>query len=185
MPPGDVTQVLKQWSRGEPGAVHELAPLVYETLRKVALAYLRKERSDHTLQATGLVNELFLNLMRQSRVNLEDRGHFYSFAAKAMRSILVDHARARAAHKRGSGEAPIELSPDLAWVDASSDQVVDLNAALDALEELDPSKSRMVELRVFLGCTAVEAAEVAGVSKATADRSYSFALAWLAERLGA
>lgn len=179
---GDITAILRRWTAGDATATSDLAPLVYEHLRKVALSYLRKERADHTLQATGLVNELFVRLLRLTRVEVHDRTHFYAFAARAMRGILVDHARARAAAKRAGVQIP--LAPDLAWIDADGPAMLDLGAALDELEALDQTKARIVELRVFLGCTAAEAAEMTGVSKATADRGYKFALGWLADRLG-
>ena len=183
--PGDITLILRRWAEGDRAAVGDLAPLVYDHLRRVATSYLARERSDHTLEATSLVNELFVRLMQQSRARLADRGHFYAFAARAMRGILVDYARGRAAGKRGGGGPRVELSPDLAWIDPEGPAMIDLDAALSDFEQLDPAKARVVELRVFLGCTAEEAAEVLGLSKATVDRHYSFAIAWLSERLEA
>lgn len=183
--PGDITLILRRWSEGDRAAVGDLAPLVYDHLRRVANSYLSRERSDHTLEATSLVNELFVRLLQQSRTRLADRGHFFAFAARAMRGILVDHARSRAAGKRGGGGPRVELSPDLAWIDPESPAMIDLDAALAEFENLDAARARVVELRVFLGCTAEEAAEVLGISKATADRYYSFAIAWLADRLEA
>jgi RNA polymerase sigma factor (TIGR02999 family) len=162
--------------------MEELTPLVYSHLRKVAMSYLRRERSDHTLNATGLVNELFLVLLGEKKATFEDRAHFFGFAAQSMRHILVNGARARHAAKRGAGETPLELSPDLAWIDAQGPEMIDLDRALDEMASMDPRKARVVELRIFLGCTSQEAADLMGISKPTVDRDLRFALAWLYER---
>jgi RNA polymerase sigma factor (TIGR02999 family) len=183
VPPGEVTILLRRWSDGEPGALDQLAPLVYDHLRVVAASYLNRERKDGTLQVTGLVNEFFLRLLKQKQVGLTSRSHFYAFAALMMRRILVDAARARLASKRGVDVAPLPLSPELAWVDPREEQMLDLDRALDELAAEEPNKARLIELRVFLGCTAEEAAELVGVSKATADRDMRYALAWLYDRL--
>jgi RNA polymerase sigma factor (TIGR02999 family) len=183
MPAGDITALLDRWTRGDQEAVRELTPLVYSHLRKVAMGYLRRERRDHTLEATGLVNELFLMFLKENKTRFEDRGHFYSFAARAMRHILVNHARTRRTAKRSAGETRVELSPDLAWVDPESPEMIDLDRALDELEAVEPRKAKVVELRVFLGCTSGEAAELMGISKPTVDRDLRFALAWLFDRM--
>jgi len=156
---------------------------VYDHLRSVAAGYLNRERGGGTLQATGLVNELFLRLMTQKRAELESRVHFYIFAARTMRRILVDSARARMAAKRGADTTPLPLSPELAWVDPREERMLDLDAALTDLAVAEPLKSRVVELRVFLGATAEETAELTQVSKATVDREMRFALAWLFNRM--
>jgi RNA polymerase sigma factor (TIGR02999 family) len=180
---GDITSLLDRWTQGDHEAVQALTPLVYSHLRKVAGSYLRRERSDHTLEATGLVNELFLVLLNEKRAKFEDRVHFFTFAARAMRRILVDHARTRQRAKRGLGEAHVELSPDLAWVDPDGPEMLDLDRALDEMESMEPRKARVVELRIFLGCTSAEAAELMGISKPTLDRDLRFALAWLFDRM--
>ena len=175
--------LLDRWARGDHQAVDDLSPLVYSHLREVAISYLRRERSDHTLEATGLVNELFLVLLNENRASFEDRVHFFAFAAYAMRRILVNHARTRQTAKRGSAEAHVELSPDLAWVNPEGPDMLDLDRALDELESTEPRKARVVELRICLGCTSAEAAELMGISKPTLDRDLRFALAWLFDRL--
>ena len=149
----------------------------------MARSFLRRERSEHTLQATGLVNELYLLLLKGTADPFRDRSHFFSFAARAMRRILVDHARARGSEKRGTAAAHVELSPEIAWIDPSGPEMLDVDRLLDELETLSARKAQAVELRIFLGCTAEEAAEVLGISKPTLDRDLRFSLAWLAERL--
>ena len=183
MSAGDITVLLDRWTQGDHEAVEALTPLVYAHLRKVASSYLRRERSDHTLEATGLVNELFLVLLNEKRAQFEDRVHFFTFAARAMRRILVNHARTRQTAKRGSAEAYVELSPDLAWVDPEGPEMLDLDRALDEMGSMEPRKARVVELRIFLGCTSAEAADLMGISKPTRDRDLRFALAWLFHRM--
>ncbi len=183
MPAGDITLLLDRWTEGDPDAVDALTPLVYSHLRKVAISYLRRERSNHTLEATGLVNELFLILLNEKRAKFEDRAHFFTFAARAMRRILVNYARSRQTAKRGAAEAHVELSPDMAWVNPEGPEMLDLDRALDEMETLEPRKARAVELRIFLGCTSEEAADLMGISKPTLDRDLRFALAWLFTRM--
>jgi RNA polymerase sigma factor (TIGR02999 family) len=183
MAAGDITVLLERWTHGDQEAIRELTPLVYSQLRKVAIGYLRRERPDHTLEATGLVNELFLMFLKEKKARFEDRAHFYSFAARAMRRILVNHARTRGTAKRSPGEIRVDLSPDLAWIDPEGPEMMDLDRALDELETLEPRKGKVIELRLFLGCTADEAAELMGTSKPTVDRDLRFALAWLFDRL--
>lgn len=175
---GEITLLLQRWASGDTKAVSELAPYVYDHLRSVAQSYLRRESPGHTLQATALVNELFLVLIRQQKTTLDNRSHFYSFAARTMRRILVDHARSRMAAKRGGGQRTA-LSQDLAWVDPQSAEMVDLDAALEELSQSEPEKARVVDLRIFLGATATETSSVLGRSKASVDRDLRFALAWL------
>jgi RNA polymerase sigma factor (TIGR02999 family) len=182
-PDGDITVLLNRWTTGDHQALEALTPLVYSHLRKVALSYLRRERSDHTLEATGLVNELFLVLLDEKKAKFEDRAHFFCFSARTMRHVLVNHARTRQAARRGAGEIRVELSPDLAWIDPEGPEMLDLDQALDEMESMEPRKARVVELRIFLGCTAGEAADLMGVSKPTVDRDLRFALAWLFDRV--
>jgi RNA polymerase sigma factor (TIGR02999 family) len=181
--PGEITLLLQRWSEGESGAVEQLAPLVYDHLRSVAAGYLNRERAGVTLQATGLVNELFVRLLKQKRAELTGRAHFFTFAARMMRRILVDAARARTAVKRGAPCERLSLSPELAWVDPREEGMLDLDQALDELAAAQPDKARIVELRVFLGCTSEETAELESISKATVDREMRFALAWLYKRI--
>jgi RNA polymerase sigma factor (TIGR02999 family) len=149
----------------------------------VAAAYIRRERHPDVLQATALVHELYLRLLNQRKTAWDDRRHFYTFAAKVMRMILIDHARERQAQMRGGGHDRVPLSDDLVWVDVNSPEVLDLNRALDELNALDAGKVQMVELRYFLGCTAEETAELMQVSKATVDRDLKFIKSWLFRRL--
>jgi RNA polymerase sigma factor (TIGR02999 family) len=180
---GDITVLLDRWTQGDEQAVDALTPLVYSQLRKVAISYLRRERPNHTLEATGLVNELFVVLLNEKRAKFADRAHFFAFTARAMRRILVNYARTRQTAKRGSAEIHVELSPDLAWVDPEGPEMLDLDRALDEMEATEPRKARVVELRIFLGCTSEEAAELMGISKPTLDRDLRFALAWLFDRM--
>lgn len=188
-PPGEITLLLRRWEQGEPSSFDELAPLVYDQLRAVAEAYLRKERPGHTLQATAVANEVFVDLLRLRRVSLRDRSHFFAFAAKLARRILVDSSRRASAVKRGSAFQRIPLDLELGWIDAARgtddhEGTLDLATALDELAELDPAKTRALELRYFLGCTVEETADLMEAPKRTIERSLEFSLAWLRQRLG-
>src|SRR5215472_13049164 len=181
--PANITQLLAEWRQGDGTAFEQLAPAVYDRLHAIAESYLRGERPTHTLQATALVNELFLRLMRNLNVQYDSREHFYAFAAKLMRRILVDYARRDASKKRGEHAERVLLAPELAWVDAASPELLDLDHALAELAELDPAKVRTLEIRFFLGATSTEAAELLGQSRARVDRDVNFALSWLHQRL--
>lgn len=181
--PANITQLLAQWREGDEAAFEQLAPAVYDRLHAIAESYLRGERPTHTLQATALVNELFLRLVKSSNMQYSSREHFYAFAAKLMRRILVDYARKDTAKKRGERAEPVMLAPELVWVDAASPELLDLDHALDELAELDPAKVRTIEIRFFLGATSTEAAELLGQSRARVDRDVNFALSWLHQRL--
>ena len=152
-------------------------------LRKLAAAKLAQEKPGQTLQATALVHEVYLKLLHQKKAGWADRSHFYAFAAKLMRMILIDHAREAQTQKRGGPAEHVPLSADLAWIDIAGPEMLELNRALDELAELDPLKVQLIELRYFLGCTAEEAGEIAQVSKATVDRDLKFARGWLYRRL--
>jgi RNA polymerase sigma factor (TIGR02999 family) len=182
--PGDITALLHRWNRGEAEALANLASLAYDDLRAIAAGYLRREHRNHTLQATGLVNELYLRLARQRSAELTDRRHFYSFAALMMRRILTDYARQAHALKRpGSQAVRVPLHPDLAWVDASGHEMIALDQAMGELEILDERKVRILELRFFLGCTNEETAELLSIGRASVDRDLKFAKTWLFRRL--
>lgn len=181
--PGEITLLLGRWEQGEPGAVESLAPLVYDQLRAIAEALLRNERPDHTLQATAIVNEVFMDLLRVRRLAINDRAHFFSFAAQLTRRVLVDSARKAKAEKRGAGWTRIPLDAELVWLSNRGAESLDLSAALNELEKLDASKTRAVELHYFLGCTIEETADILQVSTSTVDRSLRFSLAWLQGRL--
>jgi RNA polymerase sigma factor (TIGR02999 family) len=181
---GEITQLLARWEQGEPGAVEALAPLVYDHLHAVAEAYLRNERPDHTLQPTAVVNEVFVDLLRMRRLSLKDRAHFFTFAAQLTRRVLIDSARKAKSEKRGLGWQRAPLDAELAWLGGESAESLDLSQALNDLAELDPIKTRMVELHYFLGCTVDETADILEVSSRTVARSLLFSLSWLRERLG-
>jgi RNA polymerase sigma factor (TIGR02999 family) len=180
---GNITLLLHQWSSGDSAALEELFGLVYPQLKQIARSLFRGERPENILQPTILVNELYLKLLRNHSLKLEDRSHFYSFAARLMRRVLLDQARMENRLKRDGGIA-IELSDDLATVSGSSSpEIIDLDRALTDLDQIDPRKCRMLELRFFLGFTADETAELLTVSKATVDRDLKFARSWLYDRL--
>src|SRR5580658_2734574 len=148
---GDITILLAKWKDGEASAFEELMPLVYPHLRQVAAAYVRRERNPDVLQGTALVHEVYLRLLNQKKAEWGDRSHFFTFAARVMRMILIDHARGNQAQIRGGGSQRVPLSDDLPWVDIGSSELLDLNRALDELGELDAYKSQLVEVRYFLG----------------------------------
>ena len=180
---GDITQLLHEWKDGRPEALQQLIPLVYPDLKRIASGYLRREQPGHTLQATGLVHELYLKLCNQREANWEDRSHFYTFAAKVMRMILIDHARQTQAQMRGGGQERVPLGEDLVWVTYGSPELLDLNHALGELGELDAYKVQLVELRYFLGCTEEETASLMQVSKSTVKRDLKFTKSWLFRRV--
>jgi RNA polymerase sigma factor (TIGR02999 family) len=180
---GEITLLLAKWRDGEASAFEELMPLVYSHLREVAASYIRRERNPDVLQATVLVHELYLRLLNQRKAEWEDRRHFFTFAAKVMRLILIDHARESQAQMRGGGYERVTLSDELAWINIDSAELLDLNRALDELAALDPQKVQLVELRYFLGCTSEETAALMQLSKSTVDREMKFIRSWLFHRL--
>lgn len=179
---GEITVLLHRWREGDPQALDQLMPLIYPRLKSIADS-LERHYNPNSLQATALVNEAFLRLVKQSKVGWEGREHFFSLAALAMRQILTDHARTAIAAKRGGDRRRIPLHEHLQWISINHEELLDLNTAVDALADFDPRKARVVELRYFLGCTADETAEVLGISKATVDRECDVARAWLFRRL--
>ena len=179
----DVTELLLQWSEGNKGALDELMPLVTRELRDLARSYLLKERSGHTLQPTALVNEVYLRLVDRRRVSWQGRAQFFGFAARTMRRILVDHARARRRAKRGSGMEPVTLDETIGLTTGKEIDVLALDEALRDLAKLDERQSRLVELRFFAGLTVEETAQVLGVGTATVVRDWSTAKAWLYAQL--
>jgi RNA polymerase sigma factor (TIGR02999 family) len=179
---GDITQLLRQWSDGHDEAFRELLPLAYNRLRFMAYARMRRERPDHTLQPTALVGELYLRLAGAKLTGWKDREHFYSFCAKAMRWILTDHAKSRIREKRRI-EMALPPTEDMRWLGAREQDTFDLDRALSRLEEIDSRKAKVIELRVYLSCTADETAEILKLSKATVDREMRLACAWLCREL--
>ena len=180
----EVTVLLRRWSDGDERALDRLMPLVYEELRRVAHRRLAAERSDHTLQTTALVHEAYAR-MAEADLRLQDRAHFFALAARTMRRILVDYARARLAEKRGGGAQAITLdrvSVELADQGEHAD-ILALHEALEALERQDPRKAQVIEAHIFGGLTYDETAAALGISAATVDRDLRMAKAWLAREL--
>jgi RNA polymerase sigma factor (TIGR02999 family) len=161
-----------------------MMPLVYEELRRLAHLYMGRERAGHTLQTTALVNEAYLRLIDQRRVEWQNRAHFIAIAARLMRQILVEHARGRQAVKRGGGQFVLSLSEADRIIPRGDVNLIALDEALRRLEAIDPQKSRVVELRYFGGLTIEEAAEALGISAATIKRDWTIARAWLRREIG-
>lgn len=180
---GEVTRLLAGWRTGDPAAFEALVPLVYEQLHRIAIGVMRAERSDHTLQPTALVNELYVRLLNQRTISWSDREHFFTFVARVMRNILIDHARTNKAARRGGDNQKLPLADDLAWVNTADDGLIDLDAKLAQLEKMDSRKARVVELRFFLALTNEEVADILGVSRPTIERDIRFIRAWLYREL--
>ncbi|HEX4945797.1 MAG TPA: sigma-70 family RNA polymerase sigma factor [Blastocatellia bacterium] len=177
--PQEVTRLLLAWGNGNPGALDELLPLVYQELHRLAARHLSRERTGHTLQTTALIHEAYLRLIQQKEVEWQNRAHFFAVAATLMRRILVDHARARQYHKRGGGARRVTFDEALEVSDERAAEVVALDEALTALAEFDARKSRMVELRFFGGLSIEETAAVLQVSPGTVMRDWTLAKTWL------
>lgn len=178
-PTDNVTQLLIELSNGDGEAVDILLPLIYDELRKLAANYLRRERPDHTLQPTALVHEAYLRLVDQTRVNWQNRAHFFGVAAQIMRRLLVDHARKHNAAKRGQDFQKLSLDENIDRAVERSEELIALDDALKALAEFDPQKARMIELRYFGGLSIEETADVLGTTPTTIKRHWRFAKAWL------
>ena len=182
--PGDVTQLLTDWARGDVAALNSLAPIVYSELRKIADGYLRRERSSHTLQPTALVHEAWLRLVRQDRPDFHSRKHFYALAAQIMRRILVDHARTVQSEKRGGLATRVDLFPEtLNYASGNADEFLALDQALTRLSAVSPRKAQVIELRYFGGLEVQETADMLGVSVATVTREQRTAEAWLSHTI--
>ena len=181
----DVTQLLANWSKGDQAALDQLMPLVYGELRRLASAYLRRERSNHTLQSTALVHEAYLRLAADHRPQMQSRAHFLAIAARVMRHILVDYARSRDTDKRGSDLIKVTLGAAEQTPAAADVDVVALDDALEALAAIDAQQGQVVELRFFGGLSIEETAEALGISPATVKRDWSTARVWLYRELDA
>jgi RNA polymerase sigma factor (TIGR02999 family) len=181
---GDVSQLLAEYRGGDRGALDRLIPLVHAELRRIAARSLRAERRDHTLQPTALVSEAYLRLVEQQNASWQDRAHFLACASRIMRNILVDHARAHRADKRGGGQLRVTLGEEALQTEGPKADFVALDAALDRLAERDEQTSRIVELRYFGGLSNEETAEALGVSERTVKRGWALARAWLRRELG-
>jgi RNA polymerase sigma factor (TIGR02999 family) len=175
----NVTKLLLELSNGEHSAVDALLPVVYDELKKLAASYLRRERVGHTLQPTALVHEAYIRLIDQTRVNWQNRAHFFGVAANVMRRILVDHARKHNAGKRGVEYQKFSLDENVNKAVEISNELIALDDALNELAKVDPDNARLVELRYFGGLTFEETAEVMNVSVITVKRHWRVAKAWL------
>jgi RNA polymerase sigma-70 factor (ECF subfamily) len=181
--PEGITQLLLKWSDGDSSARERLMPLVYDELRRLAAKYLRQERANHTLQPTALVNEAYLLLIDQQKVEWQNRAQFFGLAARLMRNILVDHARTHKAAKRGGEHYRVSLSRADRLSEKPDVDLVALHETLERLAAHDPQKSQIVELRFFGGLTIEETAEVLDISHATVEREWKMARAWLRREL--
>lgn len=182
-PAGDVTALLRRAEEGDGEALDRVFPLVYRELQRIARAQLGRERVGHTLQPTALVSEAYLKLASRPPAGTENRAHFLAVAARAMRQVLVDHARAWAATKRGGGAAPVTLNEELAGGVSDPADVLALDQAMDRLDELDPRLRHVVEMRYFGGLQDEEIARVLGVTRRTVQRDWVKARAWLHREL--
>jgi RNA polymerase sigma-70 factor (ECF subfamily) len=182
--PHDITDLLRLWSEGDPGALDRLTPLVFRELHRLAVRYVRRERVDHTLQATGLVNEAYIRLIDWPNVEWKNREHFFGVSAQVMRHILVDYARSRLYSKRGGGAQCVSLdeAPDLSD-NSSLAALLDVDRALGRLAAIDPRTAQVIELRYFGGFTVEETARIMDLSPITVIRSWNFARAWLLREL--
>jgi len=184
MPPTqEITRILKDWSAGDADAAAKLMPIVYEELRSLARNYLARERGDHTLQATALVHEAYLRLAGDSVMSWGDRAHFYGVAARLMRQVLVDHARAHNAGKRGGLQTKLTLDEARELPGEKPVEIVALDSALENFAQTYPRKCQVVELKFFGGLEAKEIAEVLKVSEKTILRDWNFAKLWLCREL--
>jgi RNA polymerase sigma factor (TIGR02999 family) len=174
-----VTQLLINWRNGDKAAFDQLMPLVYEELRRLARRFMRKERRDHTLQTSALINEAYLRLVDHTAANWQNRAHFFAVAAQVMRHILIDHARNYKYEKRGGGAQKVPLDEAAVFSEERVAELVALDDALTSLSALDPRKSQIIELRFFGGLSIEETAEVMGLSPTTVQREWRSAKSWL------
>lgn len=181
--PSDATELLQAWGRGDRRALDELMPLVQNELRKLARGHMGRERRGHSLQATALVNEVFLRLIDGKQVQWRNRAHFFAIAARLMRRVLVDSARSRKYQKRGGGAPVVSFDEALIVSPERSREIVALDDALTALADVDPRKSQVVELRYFGGLSVEDTAEALDVSADTVKRDWRLARAWLLREL--
>jgi RNA polymerase sigma-70 factor, ECF subfamily len=181
---GPVTLLLAQVREGDQEAVNQLVPLVYDELRRMAGAYMQRERPGHTLQATALVNEAYVRLTGDRNPQWQNRAHFFAIAAHTMRQVLLEYARRRHAGKRGGADArKVDLTPELFLSDCKLEQVLAIDEVLTRLSEMDPQQGRIVELRFFGGLNVDETAEAMGISERTVKREWRLAKAWLDREL--
>lgn len=182
-PRHQITELLAEWREGKQSALDELYPLVYDELHRLARRYMSRERKDHTLQTTALINEAYVRLVDQKNVNWANRSHFFAISAQIMRRILIDHARRHAYAKRGGGAQQVSLEEVAAITPEQGRELVRLDEALKSLAEQDPRRSQVVELRYFGGLNNEEIAVVLHVSENTVTRDWNMARAWLYQQL--
>ena len=178
-----ITELLAEWREGNQSALDELYPLVYDELHRLARRYMSRERKDHTLQTTALINEAYVRMVDQKNVNWANRSHFFAISAQIMRRILIDHARRNAYAKRGGGAQQVSLEEVAALVPEQGRELMRLDEALKSLAEQDPRRSQVVELRYFGGLNNEEIAGVLQVSENTVTRDWNMARAWLYQQL--
>lgn len=178
----DITLLLEDWRSGNEKAFDVLFSVVHRELHRIAAAYMRRERATHTLQPTALINEAYIKLVGKPAMNWRNRTHFFAVAAKIMRQVLIDHARERAAQKRGGGDEKLVLEEGLVHAERDVD-LVKLDEVLSVFEKIDPEKSRIIELRFFGGLSIEQTADVLGVSISTVKRDWRTARAWLLQNL--
>ena len=176
---GEVTALLRAWRNGESGALDGLMTLMYPSLRALAAAQMQRERPDHTLQPTALVNEAFLRMVKARQIEWQDRGHFLAISARLMRQVLVDNARSSGYQKRGGGAIRVPLDYADPAVPMDLDGILAIHLAIEALEKQDSRKAQVVELRFFGGLTVAETAGVLGISEESVNRDWRLARAWL------
>jgi RNA polymerase sigma factor (TIGR02999 family) len=181
--PHEITQLLEDWSNGNQAALDKLYPLVYDELRRMARRYMSRERKDHTLQTTALINEAYLRLVEQRHVHWQNRAHFFAISAQIMRRILIDHARRYNYAKRGAGAQKISLDETAVAARDRAAELLSLDEALHRLAEIDQRRSRVVELRFFGGLDNDEIAAVLKISPNTVTRDWNLARAWLYQEL--
>lgn len=182
--PSDITELLIEWGNGDKSALDKLLPLVERELHRLAHSYMRKERPGHTLQTTALINETYLRLVDQRKVQWQNRAHFFGIAGQIMRRILLNYARDQRRIKRGGGSLRLSFSEAALVAAERSEELIALDESLKRLEAIDKRKGRVVELRYFGGLSVEETAEVLKVSAATVARDWDFAKAWLARDIG-
>jgi RNA polymerase sigma factor (TIGR02999 family) len=182
-PNHEITQLLDAWSSGNQSALNELYPLVYDELHRLASRYMSRERKGHTLQTTALINEAYVRLVDQRNIHWANRSHFFAISAQIMRRILIDHARRHAYAKRGGGQHPVTLDETATLQVERAAEMIRLDDALQSLAEIDPRRSRVVELRYFGGLSNEEIAETLKISPNTVTRDWNMARAWLYQEL--
>jgi len=182
-PESGITQLLKQWRSGNQAAFEQLMPLVYDELHRVAQRAMSQQPAGHTLQPTALINEAYLRMCDMPQIEWQDRAHFFAVAARVMRHLLVDHARAQVTAKRGGGAQHVEFDEVAVFTPERSAELLALDDALNRLAAVDEKKSRIVELRYFGGLTVEEVAEVLGIAVITVKREWAKARLWLYQQL--